>query len=98
MSAAARVGRREFIRTGAAIGGGLLVSLYAPLPDRSSSALAAAEKGIAVNAFVRIGTDESVNVISAHSGMGQVIYPSLPMLSTEELQADSSSIHGDAAP
>ncbi len=54
MSAPAMVGRREFIRTGAAIGGGLLVSLNAPLLDGSSSA-AAEEKAIALNAFVQIG-------------------------------------------
>jgi isoquinoline 1-oxidoreductase beta subunit len=98
MSAPATVGRREFIRTGAALGGGLLVSLYAPLPGGSSSALAAEEKEFAVNAFVRIGTDESVTVIAAHSEMGQGVYTSLPMLLNEELQADWSKIRVEAAP
>jgi isoquinoline 1-oxidoreductase subunit beta len=98
MSAPAMVGRREFIRTGAAIGGGLLVSLYAPLPGGPSSALAADEKDFALNAFVRIGTDESVTVISAHSEMGQGIYTSLPMLLNEELQADWSKIRVEPAP
>src|ERR1700687_4645119 len=92
MSASAVVGRREFIRTGAAIGGGLLVSLHAPLAGRSSSALAAEEKDFALNAFVRIGTDESVTVISAHSEMGQGIYTSLAMLLNEELQGDWSEV------
>src|SRR5580700_2600372 len=98
MSAPAMVGRREFIRTGAAIGGGLLVSLYAPLPGGPSGSIAAEEKEFAVNAFVRIGTDESVTVISAHSEMGQGIYTSLPMLLNEELQADWSKIRVEAAP
>jgi isoquinoline 1-oxidoreductase beta subunit len=98
MSASAMVGRREFIRTGAAIGGGLLVSLHAPLAGRTSDALAAGEKDFALNAFVRIGTDESVTVISAHSEMGQGIYTSLPMLLNEELQADWSKIRVEAAP
>src|SRR5882762_1126605 len=98
MSASAVVGRREFIRTGAAIGGGLLVSLHAPLPGRTNDALAAGEKEFAINAFVRIGTDESVTVISAHSEMGQGIYTSLPMLLNEELQADWSKIRVEAAP
>ena len=98
MSASAIVGRREFIRTGAAIGGGLLVSLYVPLPDGQSDALAAEEKDFALNAFVRIGTDESVTVISAHSEMGQGIYTSLPMLLNEELQADWSKVLVEAAP
>ncbi len=98
MSGPAMVGRREFIRTGAAIGGGLLVSLYAPRPDASNLDVAAAEKEFAVNAFVRIGTDESVTVISAHSEMGQGVYTSLPMLLNEELQADWSKIRVEAAP
>ncbi|MGB8459962.1 MAG: xanthine dehydrogenase family protein molybdopterin-binding subunit [Candidatus Acidiferrum sp.] len=92
------VGRREFIKTGAAIGGGLLVSLYAPLPGGPSGALAAEEKKFVLNAFVRIGTDESVTVISAHSEMGQGIYTSLPMLLNEELEANWSNIRVEAAP
>ena len=93
------VGRRDFIRTGAAIGGGLLVSLYAPpLLDGTSGAVAAEGKDFAVNAFVRIGTDESVTVIAAHSEMGQGVYTSLPMLLNEELQADWSKIRVEAAP
>ena len=98
MSTSTVVGRREFIRTGAAIGGGLLVSLHAPLAGIASDALAAEEKDFALNAFVRIGTDESVTVISAHSEMGQGIYTSLPMLLNEELQADWSKIRVEAAP
>src|SRR6202165_3937597 len=98
MSASAVVGRREFIRTGAAIGGGLLVSLHAPLAGRTGDALAAEEKDFALNAFVRIGTDESVTVISAHSEMGQGVYTSLPMLLNEELEADWSKISVEAAP
>jgi isoquinoline 1-oxidoreductase beta subunit len=80
------------------MGGGLLVSWYAPLPGGSSSALAAEERDFALNAFVRIGTDESVTVISAHSEMGQGVYTSLPMLLNEELEADWSKIRVEAAP
>ncbi|HXN23078.1 MAG TPA: xanthine dehydrogenase family protein molybdopterin-binding subunit [Candidatus Dormibacteraeota bacterium] len=97
MNVPAMVGRREFIKAGAAIGGGLLVSLYAPLSARSD-ALASVEKEFALNAFVRIGADEIVTVISAHSEMGQGVYTSLPMLLNEELQADWSKIRVEAAP
>ncbi len=98
MSAPAMVGRREFIRTGVAIGGGLLVSLYAPLPNGPGSELEAEEKAFAVNAFVRIGTDETVTVIAAHSEMGQGVYTSLPMLLNEELEADWSKVRVESAP
>ena len=98
MSAPAIIGRREFIRVGAAVGGGLLVSLYAPLPGGASEAWAADEKDFPLNAFVRIGTDESVTVIAAHSEMGQGVYTSLPMLLNEELEADWSRIRVESAP
>jgi isoquinoline 1-oxidoreductase beta subunit len=98
MSAPPMVGRREFLRIGAAAGGGLLVSLYASVPGMDSDVFAAEEKDVALNAFVRIGTDESVTVISAHSEMGQGIYTSLPMLLNEELEADWSKIRVEAAP
>ena len=98
MSAPAIVGRREFIRIGAAVGGGLLVSLYAPLPGGASEAGAADEKDFPLNAFVRIGTDETVTVIAAHSEMGQGVYTSLPMLLNEELEADWSRIRVESAP
>ncbi len=98
MSAGAAVGRREFLRASAALGGGLLVSLYVPLESGAIAALAAEEKEFAVNAFVHIGTDDSVTVISAHSEMGQGIYTSLPMLLNEELQADWAKVRVEAAP
>jgi len=98
MSAPAMVGRRDFIRTGAAIGGGLLVTMCTPLAGHSVEALAGDAKGFAINAFVRIGTDESVTVIAAHSEMGQGIYTSLPMLLNEELEADWSKVRVEAAP
>jgi isoquinoline 1-oxidoreductase beta subunit len=96
------VGRRSFIRTSAAVGGGLLVSWYAPTlvseHGAANGVVEAAGKEFAVNAFVRIGTDETVTVIAAHSEMGQGVYTSLPMLLNEELQADWSKIRVEAAP
>jgi len=98
MSAPAMVGRREFLKTGAAVGGGLLVSCYMPLSVAGAGKAGAAENQVALNAFVRIGADESVTVISSHSEMGQGIYTSLPMLLNEELEADWSKIRVEAAP
>src|ERR1700704_3651387 len=98
MSAPAMVGRREFLKTGAAVGGGLLVSWHMPLSSAAAGKAGAGENQVALNAFVRIGTDESVTVISSHSEMGQGVYTSLPMLLNEELEADWSKIRVEAAP
>ena len=98
MSAPAMVGRREFLKTGAAVGGGLLVSWHMPLSSAAASKAAAGKNQVSLNAFVRIGTDESVTVIASHSEMGQGVYTSLPMLLNEELEADWSKIRVEAAP
>lgn len=98
MSTTAIVGRREFLKAGAAVGGGLLVSWYMPLRSAGAEKAVAGEGQVALNAFVRVGIDESVTVISSHSEMGQGIYTSLPMLLNEELEADWSKIRVEAAP
>jgi len=97
MSAITEVNRRDFLKTGAALGGGLLISLYLPEVGRSAKAAAGSES-YALNAFVRIGTDETVTITVNHSEMGQGIYTSLPMLLNEELEADWSKIRVQAAP
>ena len=52
----------------------------------------------ALNAFVRIGTDESVTVISAHSEMGQGIYTSLSDVAERGAGSAWSRIRVEAAP
>jgi isoquinoline 1-oxidoreductase subunit beta len=99
MSSVGFVGRREFLRTGVAVGGGLVVAWHSDLLLPGAGVVTAkAAQETALNAFVRIAPDETVTVISAHSEMGQGIYTSLPMLLNEELQADWSKIRVEAAP
>jgi len=98
VSAATEMKRREFLKAGAALGGGLLISLYVPEFVPAARGTDAAAKPVALNAFVRIGTDESVTVISNHSEMGQGIYTSLPMLLNEELEADWARVRVESAP
>lgn len=101
--------RRDFLKTGAAVGGGLLISLYLPEWSRGSGADAANLRAatpampatpaiFSPNAFIRIATDESVTVIVNKSEMGQGVYTSLPMLIAEELEADWSKIKVESAP
>ena len=71
------------------------------MPEFVSAARAGADsaaKPVALNAFVRIGTDETVTVISNHSEMGQGIYTSLPMLLNEELEADWARVRVESSP
>ena len=85
--------RRKFIQTGAAAGGGLLLSFYLPAFGKGiKNAGMAAPANFVPNAFIRIGTDDIVTVIVNHSEMGQGAYTSLPMLVADELDADWSKV------
>src|SRR5260221_5864724 len=93
------VGRREFLKTSAAITGGLCIAAYIPELGAGARELAAAPPGtFAPNAFLRIAPDDTVTVIVNHSEMRQGVYTSLPMLLNEELEADWSKIKVEAAP
>lgn len=104
MSAATRTSRRNFLKAGAVVGGGLVIGFVIPGAKRFAFAqpeAAAALAPFVPNAFLRIGADDSVTVLSSHSEMGQGIWTTLPMLIAEELDADWSKIkveHAPAAP
>src|SRR2546426_2252640 len=102
MSALTRPSRREFLKTSARISGGLVVGFVLPGISRFATVQGLQAGGrFAPNAFVRVGSDDSVTVLLAHSEMGQGIWTSLPMLIAEELDADWSKIkvaHAKAAP
>jgi isoquinoline 1-oxidoreductase beta subunit len=50
------------------------------------------------DAFVRIGTDDSVTILINKAEMGQGVYTSLAMLVAEELECDWSKVRAEAAP
>jgi isoquinoline 1-oxidoreductase beta subunit len=96
------VSRRSFLKGSAVAGGGLVVSFFVPTVFKRL-ALAQEVPPTAtvlppVNAFLRIGEDESVTVLLAHSEMGQGIWTTLPMMVNEELDADWSRIRVEHAP
>ena len=91
--------RRDFLKTSAAVGGGLLISLYLPELARATEKFTEAPATpFAPNAFIRIGTDDIITVIINKSEMGQGPYTSLPMLAAEELEADWSKVRYESAP
>jgi hypothetical protein len=71
---APEIKRRDFLKVGAAFGGGLLISLYIPewTLAGDANAMPLTPKTFVPNAFVRIGNDEIVTVIVNKSEMGQV--------------------------
>jgi isoquinoline 1-oxidoreductase beta subunit len=73
-AASARIPRRDFLKTSAAIGSGLCIAAYIPeLAARTLENPLASGAVFAPNAFVRIAPDDSVTIIANHSEMGQGI-------------------------
>jgi isoquinoline 1-oxidoreductase beta subunit len=89
--------RRELLRNTAASAAGLVVAFHVPRVLRAAPAPAAPPLPPA-NAFLRIGTDDSVTVLIAHSEMGQGIWTGLAMLIAEELECDWSKVRSEHAP
>jgi len=89
------IDRRDFMKVSITASGGLLIGFC--LPGVNSTAAQTATK-FSPNAFVRIGTDETITVVVNHSEMGQGVYTSLPMILADELDADWSKVRFEPAP
>jgi isoquinoline 1-oxidoreductase subunit beta len=90
------VSRRAFLQAGAAAGG-LVIAIA--LPGCGSKPAATGEtRIIAPNAWLRIGTDNSITFLCDKSEMGQGVYTALPMLIAEELGVSVAQIKVEFAP
>ena len=90
----ANLSRRRFLATGAAVGGGLMLSLSLPLGVSE----AANSEAFAPNAFIRIGSDGQIVLTMPYVEMGQGTYTSIPMLIAEELEVSLKQVHLEHAP
>jgi isoquinoline 1-oxidoreductase beta subunit len=97
------VSRRDFLKSGA----GLTLALILPRAQAADPAVAGpgiagsgpqGTAAFAPNAFVRIGTDNSVTVLAKHLEMGQGTYTGLATLVAEELDADWAQVVVEGAP
>ncbi len=85
--------RRDFLRVGAAAGGGLLLGLH--LPGALASAAAA---DFQPNAFIRIGRDGKVVLVMPKIEMGQGIHTAFAQLIAEELEVPLDRVTNEDAP
>ncbi len=89
--------RRDFLKVGAAAGGGLLLTFALPAFAKAA-AMGQAEGGSAIlNAYVRIAPDDSVTIVSKNPEIGQGIKTMLPMLIAEELDAEWKQVRTEQA-
>lgn len=90
--------RRNFMKAGAVVGGGLVLGFFLPGAGRVARAAEAAAAPYQPNAFLRIAPDNSVTVIVNRLEFGQGVQTALPMIIAEELDADWSQMRGELAP
>jgi isoquinoline 1-oxidoreductase beta subunit len=91
--------RRQFIQSSA----GLTLGFVLPVAASKVAAAAgqAGNTGAAQfepNAFLRIGADNTVTVLSKHLEMGQGTYTGLATILADELDADWATVHVEGAP
>lgn len=88
-------GRRSLLKAGAA----LTLAIYLPPGARAEAAgNGTSAAALEPNAFVRIGADGTVTIISKHLEAGQGAYTGLATLVAEELDADWSQVRVEGAP
>lgn len=91
---AMRVSRRAVLQ-GAA---GLTLALQLPLAGKVKAASQAKGAAFAPNAFVRVGTDDTVTVLVKHIEFGQGPFTGLSTLVAEEMDADWAQMRAEHAP
>lgn len=101
----ASAGRRDFLRRSALAGGGLVLGFYLNGTGNAAEQVAkpAAAPGAEFkpNAFIRIGRDGIVTLVSKQPEIGQGIKTSLPAVIAEELEVswkDVRIVQGDLDP
>ncbi|RZT97724.1 xanthine dehydrogenase family protein molybdopterin-binding subunit [Rivibacter subsaxonicus] len=93
--------RRRLLIAGSALAGGLIVGCAdnRPAARVGKPGQLAPEAGkVALNGWVRVGTDGSVSVAVPRAEMGQGVHSALAMLVAEELDANWSRVSVEQAP
>jgi len=88
--------RRDFIKISAAAGGCLMVGF--PFTGFSKTEKDGAGESFIPNAWIKIGSDDSVTLQVASAEMGQGIMTGISMILAEELDADWSRVKAEFAP
>lgn len=94
----ANPGKRRTVLRNGLIGAGLILGMLLAGKGRKTAGDGNDEKAFVPNAFLTIGSDDSIIIYMNKAEMGQGIYTALPMLIAEELEADWGKIRIRPAP
>ncbi len=79
------VDRRQFLKVGAAAGGGLIISSYFGFAGVGEAEAETAPADFVPNAFIRIRPDGAVTIMAQNPEVGQGVKTELPMIIADEL-------------
>jgi isoquinoline 1-oxidoreductase subunit beta len=92
------VSRRDFVKASAVVSAGLLIGFSFSATGCEPTIITPAGPPVPLDAWIRVGTDDSITLLVDRSEMGQGVATALPMLLAEELEADWSKIAIEFAP
>jgi isoquinoline 1-oxidoreductase beta subunit len=88
--------RRTFLKSTAAVGGGLMIGSYLALDGADTDLLAAGS--FEPNIWLKVNSDDTVRIMLTQLEMGQGVMTSMPMLVAEELDTDWSKVKTEWVP
>ncbi len=93
-------GRRSFIKSSVLAGGGLVLgfNLLAACNPGSVNELEIPEEWFEINAYLKIGENGVVSIMSKNPEFGQGVMTSMPMVIAEELDVDWKNVMVEQAP
>src|SRR5262245_37800922 len=103
MSSEHTITRRQFMITTSVVGGAFVLGFFLPSRQVGAATIAAqpwtspTEGGAEVNAWLVIGSDDTVTIRVAQSEMGEGVFTSMPMLIAEELACDWTRVRAEYA-
>ena len=80
--------RRSFLKASALAGGGMMLGFNWACAPAAEEALAMPDAWYAVNAFMKIGNNGVVTIMSPNPEIGQNVKTAMPMIIAEELDVD----------
>ena len=98
-----KITRRQFMMTTSVLGGAFVLGFV--LPSRQVEAGVIAENpwtspptaGAEINAWLVVGSDDTITIRVAQSEMGEGVFTSMPMLVAEELECDWAKVRAEYA-
>ena len=90
--------RREFLEVSGGLGVGLVLSFALRMPPAAAAGEFTPTKMHELNAWIRIGVDDSIHFSVSQMEMGQGVLTSVPMAIAEELEVDWTLVRAEQAP